>query len=131
MPDLDAAERFVCGVLGERPVLDGGTIDDTAVMARALGGGTACRYRFRRLGTGPNLEVFECDGGGRVACPGSREQGGHHVALYVGEIDPAAAHLTAHGVAVSGPPERILEGPAAGAPPRSTSTHPGASGWTS
>ena len=131
MPDLDAPERFVCGVLGARLVLDGGTIDDTAVMARVLGGGTACRYRFCRLRTGPNLEVFECDGGGRAAYPGGHDHGGHHIALYVDEIDAAAAHLTAHGVAVSGPPERILEGPAAGAPPRSTSTHPGASGWTS
>lgn len=116
VPDLDAAEAFLVGVLGARLVFDGGTIADDDVMVRVLGAdpGDTCRYRFYRLGTGLNLEVFEYDTAQHGAHPGNAQPGGHHLALYVDDIDAAADHLAAHGVAMSGPPEHIHKGPAAG-----------------
>ena len=116
VPDLDEAERFLVGVLGATPIFDGGTIDDPDAMTRVLGApeGSRCRYRFFRLGHGPNLEVFEYRGGRSTEHPGNADAGGHHLALYVDAIGPAYEHLLAHDVACSGPPERIRSGPAAG-----------------
>lgn len=116
VPDLDAAHRFLVDVLGARPVFDGGAIDGEDMMVRVLGAraGDSARYRFFRLGTGLNLEVFEyrtADGPGRH--PGNHQAGGHHLALYVDDIGAAVNHLRAHGVAVD-EPERIESGPAAG-----------------
>ena len=116
VPDLDAAEAFLVGVLGAVLVFDGGMIEGADVMTRVLGAdaGDACRYRFYRLATGLNLEVFEYRGGRPGAHPGNAQPGGHHIALYVDDVAAAAAHLARHGVTMSGPPERIVEGPAAG-----------------
>ena len=116
VPNLAQAERFLCDVLGAVMIFDGGTIADEDTMVRVLGGkaGDSCRYKFFRLGTGLNLEVFEYHtalGGSR---PGNPQPGGHHIALYVDDIGPAAQHLAAHGVEMSGPPEHIDTGPAAG-----------------
>ncbi len=116
VPDLEAAERFLCDVLGATMVFDGGTIDDPDVMTRVLGAqpGDTCRYRFFRLGTGLNLEVFEYATADAGRHPGNHQRGGHHLALYVDDIHAAATHLEAHGVQTAGAPEHIEEGPAAG-----------------
>ena len=116
VPDLDAAERFLVDVLGAQPIFDGGAIADDDTMVRVLGArrGDSARYRFYRLGTGLNLEVFEYRTDDPGAHPGNHQAGGHHLALYVDDIHAAAAHLAAHDVPMSGPPERIAEGPAAG-----------------
>jgi glyoxylase I family protein len=115
VPDLEAAGAFLTGVLGAVMVFDGGAIDDPDTMTRVLGApeGTTARYRFYRLGMGLNLEVFEYAPTAGAA-PGNHQRGGHHLALYVDDIDAAHAHLAASGVETSGPPERIREGPAAG-----------------
>lgn len=115
VPDLDAAERFLVDVLGAVMVFDGGTISDEDTMTRVLGAraGDSTRYRFYRLGTGLNLEVFEYRTEDRGAHPGNHQAGGHHLALYVDDIHAAAAHLAANGVEVD-PPEHIDAGPAAG-----------------
>ena len=130
VPDLDAAERFLVGVLGAAMVFDGGAIADEDTMTRVLGArtGDATRYRFYRLGTGLNLEVFEyrtSDDPGRH--PGNHQAGGHHLALYVEDVEAAAAHLRAHGVAVD-PPETIAEGPRALGPADGAGELPGRQG---
>jgi catechol 2,3-dioxygenase-like lactoylglutathione lyase family enzyme len=116
VPDLDAAEAFLCGVLGAKLVFDGGTISDEDTVVRVLGArrGDSCRYRFYRLGNGLNLEVFEYRTEDRGRHPANHHHGGHHIALYVDDIHAAVAHLLAHGVEMSGPPEHIDDGPAAG-----------------
>lgn len=115
VPDLDAAEAFLVGVLGAALVFDGGTISDADTIARVLGAapGTTCRYRFYRLGRGPNLEVFEYAPADRGPPPANPAAGGHHVALYVDDIRAAVDHLRLCGVAVD-EPRHIDEGPAAG-----------------
>lgn len=115
VPDLVAAERFLVDVLGAQPVFDGGETSDPDVMTRVLGArpGDSMRYRFYRLGTGLNLEVFEYRTADRGRHPGNHQAGGHHLALYVDDIAPAVAHLRAHGISVDDP-EYIATGPAAG-----------------
>jgi glyoxylase I family protein len=116
VPDLEQAERFLVDVLGAAMVFDGGLIEDVDTIVRVLGAnaGDSCRYRFYRLGHGLNLEVFEYKTADRGRAPGNHQAGGHHLALYVDDIHAAAQHLAAHGVQMSGPPEHINEGPAAG-----------------
>lgn len=116
VPDLDAADRFLRDVLGAVMVFDGGAITDADIMTRVLGAepGAVCRYRFYRLGHGPNLEVFEYAPSDNGPPPGNRRAGGHHLAIYVEDMAAGAAHLAAHGVEMAGPPEHIDEGPAAG-----------------
>ncbi|TDL81186.1 VOC family protein [Palleronia sediminis] len=116
VPDLEAAEAFLCGVLGAELVFDGGEISGADAMTRILGTHAAnrCRYRFYRLGTGLNLEVFEYLDVESDAHPGNAARGGHHIALYVDDISAAAAHLKAHDVELSGSPEHVDRGPAAG-----------------
>lgn len=116
VPDLEAATRFLCDVLGAVVVFDGGPIEDEDTVTRVLGAepGDRCRYRFLRLGHGLNLEVFEYRTADPGRMPGNHQAGGHHVALYVDDIHAAVNHLAEHGVAMAGPPERIEKGPAAG-----------------
>ncbi len=116
VPDLAQAESFLCDVLGATMIFDGGTIADEDTMVRVLGAepGDSCRYKFFRLGTGLNLEVFEYCSALGGSHPGNPQPGGHHIALYVDDIHAAARHLGAHGVNMSGPPEHIDAGPAAG-----------------
>ena len=115
VPDLDEAERFLVDVLGAQVVFDGGKIADEDTMVRVLGAhrGDSTRYRFFRLGTGLNLEVFEYRTEDKGRHPGNHQAGGHHLALYVDEIGPAVEHLRTHGVRVDDP-EYIDQGPAAG-----------------
>ncbi len=116
VPDLDDAERFICDVLGGVMVFDGGTISDPETIQNILGAepGDKCRYRFYRLGTGLNLEVFEFETANPGKMPCNHQAGGHHLALYVDDIEAAVAHLEAHSVEIAGPYQHITEGPAAG-----------------
>jgi glyoxylase I family protein len=61
--------------------------------------------RFYRLATGTNLEVFQYDAAdGQAAPPRNSDIGGHHLALYVDDLDAAVAHLRAHDVEIMGEP---------------------------
>jgi hypothetical protein len=52
--------------------------------------------RLCRLGTASNLEVFEyCLPIGRQEPPRSGDVGGHHIGLYVDDIDTAVTYLRA------------------------------------
>ena len=72
------------------------------------------RLRFYRLGNGTNLEVFEYEpADGQLPQPRNSDIGGHHVALYVDDIDVAIEHLRAHDVEVFDGPT-ASKGPAEG-----------------
>lgn len=110
VPDLDEAERFLVDVLGAVHVYTLGAkrSDDDDWMTEHLGvhPRTVIReIRFYRLGHGTNLEVFQYDAAdGQAGPPRNSDIGGHHLALYVDDLDGAVAHLRAHGVDVMGEP---------------------------
>ena len=66
------------------------------------------RVRHYRCGHGPNIELFEYESPDqRQVMPKNSDWGGHHITLYVDDIDAAMDHLRAHGVrlmAGGGPP---------------------------
>lgn len=109
VPDLDEAERFLVDILGAVPVytLPGKRADDDWMNVQlGVHPRTEIReIRFYRLGHGTNLEVFEYDAAdGQAGPPRNSDIGGHHLALYVDDMDAAVAHLRAHGVEVMGEP---------------------------
>lgn len=109
VPDLDEAERFLVDVLGAVHVYTlGAKSADDDWMTEQLGvhPRTVIReIRFYRLGAGLNLEVFQYDAAdGQAGPPRNSDLGGHHLALYVDDLDAAVAHLRAHGVDVMGVP---------------------------
>ena len=114
VPDLDEAHAFLVEVLGCEYLYQLGPytsdpqgrgrdwlsvhlgVDDAAVMRR---------LRFFRCGGQAVFEVFEYDAPDQdERLPRNSDIGGHHVALYVDDLDPAVAHLREHGVTVMGCP---------------------------
>ncbi|MGV9194606.1 VOC family protein [Microbacterium sp. MC2] len=109
VPDLDQAERFLVDVLGAVRVYTlGAKRADDDFMAVQLGvhpRSAVTEIRFYRLGNGTNLEVFHYDSAdGQAPQPRNSDIGGHHLALYVDDMDAAAAYLRAHDVEVMGEP---------------------------
>jgi len=109
VPDLDEAEAFLVGVLGAVPVYTLASKqadDDWMTVHLGVHPSTVVRQiRFYRLGNGTNLEVFEYDAAdGQKPQPRNSDIGGHHLALYVDDIDEAAAYLRAREVDVMGDP---------------------------
>jgi len=110
VPDLDEAERFLVDVVGAVHVYTLGPkrSDDDDWMTVQLGvhPRTVIReIRFLRLGNGSNLELFEYDSAdGQSPEPRNSDIGGHHLALYVDDMDAAIAHLRAHDVEIMGEP---------------------------
>ncbi|QKW36890.1 VOC family protein [Actinomadura sp. NAK00032] len=119
VPDLEEARRFLVDVIGCEYLYslgpfrdDGGgwmadhlNVDPRAVMRR---------LHFFRCGTQAIFEVFEyASPGQRTEQPRNSDIGGHHVALYVDDLDAAVAHLKGRGVTVLGEPTRS-RGPSEG-----------------
>ena len=109
VPDLDEAESFLVDVLGAVPVYTlPGRSGEGDWMTRQLGvhPRTAIReIRFYRLGNGSNVELFQYDAAdGQAPQPRNSDIGGHHLALYVDDMDAAVAYLRAHDVEVMGKP---------------------------
>jgi glyoxylase I family protein len=72
-----------------------GVADDTVMR----------RLHFYRLGGQAVFEVFEYEATDqRSTPPRNSDVGGHHVALYVEDLDAAIAHLRALGLTVMGGP---------------------------
>jgi catechol 2,3-dioxygenase-like lactoylglutathione lyase family enzyme len=110
VPDLDEAHRFFVDVLGCEFLYslgpycdDSGTwmADHLNVHPRA----TIPENRFFRLGGQAVFEVFHYTAPDqRRTVPRNSDVGGHHVALYVDDLDAAVDHLREHGVTVLGDP---------------------------
>lgn len=107
VPDMQEAEDFLVDVLGAVPVysLPGKSANDDW-MSEHLGvhpRTTIKEIRFYRLGNGGNLEVFTYDAAdGQAPHPRNSDVGGHHLALYVDDIDRAVDYLRSRGVDVMG-----------------------------
>src|SRR4029453_75775 len=116
VPDLDEAQRFLVDVLGCEYLYSLGPFaDDGDWMAEHLNvhpRATVPENRFFRLGGQAILEVFSYTAPDqRPEPPRNSDIGGHHVALYVDDLDAPIAHLrpngtTALATAAHSPPPR-------------------------
>jgi catechol 2,3-dioxygenase-like lactoylglutathione lyase family enzyme len=109
VPDLDAADEFLVNVLGcERFYSLGPFVRDDDWMQTHLAVHPRTvmrRLNFYRCGFGANFEVIEYEpADGQFDQPRNSDIGGHHVALYVEDIDAAVDYLRARAV-------RVLDGP--------------------
>jgi catechol 2,3-dioxygenase-like lactoylglutathione lyase family enzyme len=120
-PDFDVAADFFENVLGLEPFYEMGPIgsadsdfmkDMLNVHPRAV----IRRVKQYRCGHGPNIELFEyASPDQRRQMPKNSDWGGHHIALYVDDMDAALEHLRAHGVRLmAGGGRAIPHGPEAG-----------------
>lgn len=109
VPDLDEAEAFLVGILGAvRVYVLGKKSADDDWMRVQIGvhpRSEIREIRFYRLRNGANLEVFQYDSAdGQAPQPRNSDIGGHHLALYVDDIDVAVDYLRSRGVEVMGEP---------------------------
>jgi catechol 2,3-dioxygenase-like lactoylglutathione lyase family enzyme len=111
VPDLEEATRFLVDVLGCEYLYSLGPFqaDDDwmaehlAVHPRAV----VHENRFFRCGDQAVFEVFQYSAPDqRTVLPRNSDHGGHHVALYVEDLDTAVAYLRDRGV-------EVLKGPTA------------------
>lgn len=109
VPNLEEADDFLVGVLGCQQAYDLGPMKhDDDWMTEHLNvhpRTVVSRIRFYRCGFGTNFEVFEYDAAdGQTPQPRNSDVGGHHIALYVDDLDAAVGYLRGEGVAVLGDP---------------------------
>jgi catechol 2,3-dioxygenase-like lactoylglutathione lyase family enzyme len=109
VPDLDAATDFLVDVLGLELLYSLGPFgDDGDWMAEHLGvhpRATVPENRLFRCGDQTVFEVFCYTAPDqRLEPPRNSDVGGHHVALYVDDLDAAVSYLHGHGVRVLGEP---------------------------
>jgi catechol 2,3-dioxygenase-like lactoylglutathione lyase family enzyme len=118
VPDLEEATRFLVDVLGCEYLYSLGPFrSDDDWMREHLNVDPAAvvkENRFFRCGGQAVFEVFEYSAPEQNDVPPRNSDiGGHHVALYVDDIDSAVAYLRSHGVTVLGEPTPS-KGPAEG-----------------
>jgi catechol 2,3-dioxygenase-like lactoylglutathione lyase family enzyme len=109
VPDLGQAERFFVDILGAEPVYVLGSKqadDDWMQVTLGVHPRTVIReIRFLRLGNGSNIELFQYDSAdGQAPQPRNSDIGGHHLAIYVDDLDAAIDHLRSHNVELMGEP---------------------------
>ena len=119
VPDLEEARAFLVDVLGCEYLYSLGPFvhDDSDWMADHLAVHPRTvmrRNSFFRFGDGTVFEVFSYEAPDqRTTPPRNSDIGGHHVALYVDDLDAAVGQLREFGI-------RVLAGPTA-----STGAHEG------
>jgi len=119
VPDLEAATRFLEDVLGCEYLYSLGPFssDDDDWMLENLNvhpRAVVRQNRFFRCGDQAVFEVFEYSAPDQnPVLPRNSDIGGHHVALYVDDLDSAVAYLKERGVTVLGEPTPS-KGPAEG-----------------
>lgn len=109
VPDLDAAHRWLVDVLGCEYLYSLGPFQaDDDWMSAHLGVDDRTVMRqlsFYACGNQAVFEVFEYQAPEqRDQVPRNSDVGGHHVALYVEDLDVAVPYLRARGVQVMGEP---------------------------
>ena len=117
VPDLDAAHTWLVDVLGAEYLYSLGPFahtDDWMSTHLRVHPRATMQNRWYRVGGETMLEVFEYSSPDQHdAIPRNSDIGGHHVALYVDDIDAAIEHLRAHDVEVFDGPT-ASQGPAEG-----------------
>lgn len=109
VPDLEQARRFLVDVLGCEYLYSIGPFErDGQWMREHLNVDPGARMHllhFFRCGNQAVFEVFHYTAPDqRLTQPRNTDVGGHHVALYVEDLDAAVAYLRAQGVSVLGEP---------------------------
>lgn len=109
VPDLDEAHAFLVEILGAEHIYTlGEKRADDEWMAVQLGvhpRAAIAEIRFYRLATGLNIETFLYETpDGQNPPPRNSDIGGHHLALYVDDMDGAVEYLRNSGVDVMGEP---------------------------
>ena len=120
VPDLAQAHTWLVDVLGCEYLYTLGPYQDPdgTWMRDHLGVDPRTvmrRLHFYRVGEQAVFEVFEYDAAddARDTPPRNSDVGGHHVALYVDDLDAALAHLREHDVDVMAEPT-VSRGPSEG-----------------
>lgn len=119
VPDLEAARAFLVDVLGCEYMYTLGPFEsaDTDWMSEHLHvhpRAVMRRLHFFRCGGQAIFEVFQYEAPDRrTEPPRNSDVGGHHVALYVEDLDAAVTYLRDAGVTVLGEPT-ASKGPSAG-----------------
>ena len=117
VPDLDQAHAFLVDVLGFEYLYSLGPFrhdDDWMATHLDVHPRAEMHNRFYRCGGETLLEVFEYDAPDqRETPPRNSDVGGHHIALYVDDLDAAIQHLRDAGVEVFAGPT-ASRGPAEG-----------------
>jgi catechol 2,3-dioxygenase-like lactoylglutathione lyase family enzyme len=120
VPDIKAATAFFTDVIGCTHAMSFGPFKDDKgtfmtdvvnVNPRAV----IEEISMVRCGYGSNIELFQYTSPDQAKIPPKNSDlGGHHIALYVDDIDKAAAYLKEKNVKTMQGPIPITEGPAAG-----------------
>lgn len=118
VPDLEQARLFLVDVLGCEYLYSIGPFErDGEWMRTHLNVDPRTRMEllhFFRLGGQAVFEVFHYSSPDQNAeQPRNSDIGGHHVALYVDDLDVAVSYLKAHNVTILGEPT-VSTGPHAG-----------------
>lgn len=117
VPDLEEAHEFLVGTLGCEYMYKLGPFHAGTWMRDhlAVEDDTVMReLRFYRLGGQAIFEVFQYEASGQIhRGPRNSDVGGHHVALYVDDLDEAVSALRARGLNVLGEPT-ASQGPSRG-----------------
>lgn len=118
VPDLEQATAWLVDVIGAEYMYRLGPFEDAGNwMAEHLGVDPRAvmrELRFFRIGGQAVFEVFEYEAPERNSTPPRNSDiGGHHVALYVDDLDAAIAFLHERGVQVLGEPT-VSRGASAG-----------------
>jgi catechol 2,3-dioxygenase-like lactoylglutathione lyase family enzyme len=109
VPDLEAAKGWLIDVLGCEYMYSLGSFEsDDDWMAEHLNVDPRAvmrRLHFFRCGGQAIFEVFQYEAPEQqTVAPRNSDVGGHHVALYVEDLDAAVAYLRGAGVTVLGDP---------------------------
>jgi catechol 2,3-dioxygenase-like lactoylglutathione lyase family enzyme len=110
VPDLEQAHQFLTGVIGCEYMYSLGPFrhDNSDWMLEHLNVDPRAVMRqlhFYRCGGQAVFEVFEYSAPDQnTVLPRNSDIGGHHVALYVDDLDAAVEYLHSHGLTVLGEP---------------------------
>jgi len=120
VPDVKAATAFFIDVVGcTHPMSFGPFSDDKGTFMQDVVNvnprAVIDEISMVRCGYGSNIELFQYESPDQAkTLPKNSDIGGHHIALYVDDIDKAAAYLKSKNVRTLQGPIPINEGPAAG-----------------